>query len=83
MMLVIFFVLAISLIIGWFGRPTIAIFLIIICLSLAVKQFLWEIYSPEYGFRMPWIQTRIIDQPWQRQFSFAFVTNQEPHGEAA
>jgi hypothetical protein len=24
---------------------------------LAVGLFLWEIYDPSYGFRMPWIQT--------------------------
>jgi hypothetical protein len=24
-----------------------------------VKLFLFEIYSPEYGFRMPWIQTEL------------------------
>ena len=25
--------------------------------ALAVHLFLWEIWSPETGFRMPWIQT--------------------------
>ena len=39
------------------GRWQIAIILIAITLVGAVKLFLWEVYSPEYGFEMPWIQT--------------------------
>jgi hypothetical protein len=26
---------------------------------LSVYLFLFEVYSPEYGFRMPWIQTEL------------------------
>ncbi len=33
------------------------ILLVAVALVLAVHLFLWEIHSPEYGFRMPWIQT--------------------------
>jgi hypothetical protein len=28
-----------------------------LCLTLSIGLFLFEIYSPETGFRMPWIQT--------------------------
>jgi hypothetical protein len=55
MMAVIFAILSAALVVGWFGRRTYAIFLV--ALLFAVHLFLWEIHSPEYGFRMPWIQT--------------------------
>jgi hypothetical protein len=29
-------------------------------LFLAIWLFLWEIWSPETGFRMPWIQTELL-----------------------
>lgn len=35
-------------------RP-LAVPCLLFCLSLAVGLFLWEIYNPEYGFRMPWL----------------------------
>lgn len=38
---------------GW-GR--LAVFCLLACLALSVGLFLWEIYSPDYGFRMPWLQ---------------------------
>ena len=57
MMAAIFATLSAALLVGWFGRRSIAIILVGIALVLAVHLFLWEIYSPEYGFRMPWIQT--------------------------
>jgi len=46
-----------ALVVGWFGRRLVAIVLVVIALLLAVHLFLWEVHSPEYGFRMPWIQT--------------------------
>ena len=30
---------------------------ITLTLLLAVHLFLWEVYSPVYGFRLPWIST--------------------------
>lgn len=30
-----------------------------LCLVLTVWLFLWEVYSPETGFRMPWIDTHL------------------------
>jgi hypothetical protein len=42
--------------VGWRG-PALA------CLSaslgLCIYLFLWEIYSPDYGFRMPWLQVEL------------------------
>ncbi len=26
---------------------------------LGIYLFLWEIYSPDYGFRMPWLQVEL------------------------
>jgi hypothetical protein len=59
MMAAVFATLVLALLFGWFGRRSIALFCIAACFILAVKLFLWEIYSPEYGFRMPWIQTEL------------------------
>lgn len=36
-----------------------AILSLIACLSLSMGLFLFEIYSPDYGFRMPWLQTML------------------------
>ena len=57
MMAVIFATMSAALVIGWFGRRTVAIFLAALALLLGIHLFLWEVYSPQYGFRMPWIQT--------------------------
>jgi hypothetical protein len=56
-MAVIFLAMSGALVTGWFGRRGLAILLVAIALLLAVHLFLWEVHSPEYGFRMPWIQT--------------------------
>ncbi len=57
MMALIFAVMAGALGVGWFGRRGVAIVLVSIGLLLAIHLFLWEIHDPQYGFRMPWIQT--------------------------
>lgn len=57
MMAILFALSSAALVVGWFGSRAIAIGLAILALLLAVHLFLWEIYSPAYGFRMPWIQT--------------------------
>jgi asparagine N-glycosylation enzyme membrane subunit Stt3 len=57
MMAVIFATMSVALVTGWFGRRSLAIVLVAVALVLAVHLFLWEIHSPEYGFRTPWIQT--------------------------
>lgn len=57
MMAAVFATMLLALVAGWFGSRRIAVALVLLCLLLAIKLFLFEIYSPEYGFRMPWIQT--------------------------
>jgi hypothetical protein len=57
MMAVVFATMFLALAFGWFGRRAIAGTFLIVCIVLFVGEFLWEVYSPEYGFSMPWIQT--------------------------
>lgn len=52
--------MALSLIFAYFGRNKVAMLLIFACLALGVNLFLRDIYSPEDGFRMHWIQVRVI-----------------------
>ncbi|HEX4270291.1 MAG TPA: hypothetical protein VHZ32_02855 [Rhizomicrobium sp.] len=55
MMLLIFAGLLAAFLLGWLGRETLAIGLLIATLAFAAGLFLWEVYSPTYGFAMPWI----------------------------
>jgi hypothetical protein len=63
MMAVVFATMSLALIGVWLGwhRPAIALFAS--SLVLATGLFLFEIYSPEYGFRMPWLQTESTAGP--------------------
>ncbi|WP_049857983.1 hypothetical protein [Trabulsiella odontotermitis] len=81
-MLIVFTVLALSLLFAYFGRKMVATLLIIICLALSVKQFLWDIYSPEDGFRMPWLQVKVI-APFQQQYPGFDVPEWITHGDIA
>jgi hypothetical protein len=57
MMVAVFATISLALICGYVGRRSLAVALFAASLFLSVGLFLYEIYSPEYGFRMPWIQT--------------------------
>lgn len=59
MMGAVFATMLFALVCGWLGRERPAIVALFVCLGLSIGLFLWEIYSPEYGFRMPWIQTSV------------------------
>jgi len=63
MMVPIFATLLLALAAAWMGRQAIAIACLIACLLLSIGLFLFEVYSPDYGFRMPWIQTQLDDAP--------------------
>jgi len=63
MMAAVFATLFLALVLGWVGRRTCAVVALAVCLVLSVWLFLFEIYSPEYGFRMPWIKTEILRIP--------------------
>lgn len=66
MMVAVFATMTLALICGWFGRRLLAVALFAVCLVLSIGLFLFEIYSPEYGFRMPWIQTEFDATPQVR-----------------
>jgi hypothetical protein len=56
MMAGVFAVLLIAFILNFSGLRRLAVSCLLVSLALCVGLFLWEIYSPEYGFRMPWLQ---------------------------
>ena len=58
MMTPIFALLLAALYLAWRGRPRAAAICALATLALAAGLFLFEIYNPEYGFRMPWIQVQ-------------------------
>ena len=66
MMVAVFAAISLALICGWFGRRSLAVVLFVLSLALSIGLFLFEIYSPEYGFRMPWIQTDFRRMPERR-----------------
>jgi len=59
MMVAVFATMSGALVCGWIGRRWWATALFAASLCLAIGLFLFEIYSPESGFRMPWIQTEL------------------------
>jgi len=63
MMVAVFATMSLALICGWIGRRRLAIGLVVACLFLTIGLFLFEVYSPEYGFRMPWLQTQVGNEP--------------------
>jgi len=65
MMVAVFATMSLALICGWFDRRLMAVALLVLCLTLSIGLFLFEIYSPETGFRMPWIQTEFEPVPTQ------------------
>jgi hypothetical protein len=68
MMLVAFATLSLALLAAYCGPRWLAVVAILACLALSIGLFLFEIYSPEYGFRMPWLQVEIDATPhlWSR-----------------
>jgi hypothetical protein len=63
MMVAVLATMTLALACGYGGRRWLAVSMFAASFLLAVGLFLWEIYSPEYGFRMPWIQTHAA---WSR-----------------
>ena len=59
MMVAVFAALLCAFVAGWFGRRWLAAACIAATFVLTLGLFLYEVYSPEYGFRMPWIQTEL------------------------
>jgi hypothetical protein len=59
MMSAIFATLFAAFALSWFGQRTCALICLAVCFCLAVYLFQWEIYSPETGFRMPWLKVSL------------------------
>ncbi len=56
MMTGIFAVLLTAFLLNVAGLGRLAVACLLVCLALSIGLFLWEIHSPEYGFRMPWLE---------------------------
>jgi hypothetical protein len=59
MMTPIFALMLAALFLAWRGSGRAAVVCVLGALALSTGLFLYEIYSPEYGFRMPWIQVSV------------------------
>jgi hypothetical protein len=68
MMLAVFATMSVALLAAYYGPRWGAILSMLVCLALSVGLFLFEIYSPEYGFRMPWLQVQLdlVPHGWSR-----------------
>ncbi len=63
MMAAIFATMLLALSCAYFGpprfSPRLAVIVLLACLALSTGLFLFEIYNPDYVFRMPWLQVNI------------------------
>jgi hypothetical protein len=68
MMALVFATMSLALLGGYYGPKWFAILSALVCVALSIGLFLFEIYSPEYGFRMPWLQVQLDAVPsvWPR-----------------
>ena len=60
MMTITFAVLLAAFVLRLWNLPRPAMACLFLSFIMVVGIFLWEIYSPDYGFRMPWLQ---VDLP--------------------
>ena len=56
MMVAVFAAMLLALAAARFGPAWLSAISLASCFGLSVWLFLFEIYSPDYGFRMPWLQ---------------------------
>jgi hypothetical protein len=56
MMAAVFATLLLAFILDLAGLRHLAILSLLASLGLSIGLFLWEVYSPDYGFGMPWLQ---------------------------
>ncbi len=63
MMAVLFATLLASFLLDRLGRKRVALGGLALSFGLCVSLFLWEIYSPDHGFRMPWLQVERTAAP--------------------
>lgn len=63
MIVAVFTALFLTFVFGWMGWRVLAGLALVVCLGAYVWEFQYEVYSPEYGFRMPWIQVDLVPAP--------------------
>jgi hypothetical protein len=63
MMLAVFATMSLALLAAYCGPRWSAVLSVLACLALSIGLFLFEIYSPDYGFRMPWLQVQLDAGP--------------------
>ncbi len=63
MMVMVFATMLLALSCAYFGPPRLAVIVLLVCLALSTALFLFEIYNPDYGFRMPWLQVEFERTP--------------------
>jgi hypothetical protein len=63
MMLATFAFLTVAFLLEFLGRRRLAAICLAASLGLTLCLFAWEIYSPDYGFRMPWLQVQLEQRP--------------------
>jgi hypothetical protein len=63
MMLATFAFLTVAFLLEFLGRRRLAAICLAASLGLTLCLFAWEIYSPDYGFRMPWLQVELEQRP--------------------
>jgi hypothetical protein len=56
MVTVVFITMFLALVLAWFGQWRLAGAVLTVCVCVYVAEFLWEVWSPVYGFEMPWLQ---------------------------
>jgi hypothetical protein len=56
MMAAVYATLLLAFILDFAGLRRVAVPCLFLCFALCAGLFLWEIYSPDYGFRLPWLQ---------------------------
>ena len=59
MMTIAFAVLLAAFVLRLSDLPRSAMACLFLSFIMVVGIFLWEIYSPNYGFRMPWLQVEL------------------------
>ena len=60
-MTIAFAVLLAAFVLRLWNLPRPAMACLFLSFILVLGLFLWEIHSPDYGFRMPWLQVELSD----------------------
>jgi hypothetical protein len=59
----VFATLSLAFVAARYGPQWLALLAVAVCLALSIGLFLFEIYSPDYGFHMPWLQVQLDGVP--------------------